>query len=163
MIGEGLPNPLKENGTDRHDGPLQLDVTDVRGGGTMDPLSNNSNHDVIPEEGGLQNPNRRDPPNFGVRGVNVECDIVRRVCKTHDMEAIMCKRKKRMWTKSSRTGLFGWRTTTSVQWTCPKTNCPQEPETDTDRIFSQIVGENLINNGIEHKAMIPGSDTEGIS
>ena len=76
---------------------------------------------------------------------------------------MMCKRKKRMWTKSMRTGLFGWRTTTSVQWTCPKNNCPQEPDTDTDRIFSQIVGENLIKHGIEHEAMIPESDTEGIS
>ena len=76
---------------------------------------------------------------------------------------MMCKRKKKMWTKSSRTGLFGWRTTTSVQWTCPKNNCPQEPDTDTDRIFSQIVGENLIKHGIEHEAMIPESDTEGIS
>ena len=67
-----------------------------------------------------------------------------------------------MWTKSSKTGLFGWRTTTSVRWSCPiKKNTDEVPNT------SQTLGKNINENenlrGIEHEAILPGNMREEIS
>ena len=49
----------------------------------------------------------------------VECTVVRRKCIVHRVPAKMIKSKKSIWTKSGRTGLFGYKTRTSVQWQCP--------------------------------------------
>ena len=64
--------------------------------------------------------------NNDVRNVNNEemmnnekCVIVKRTCTTHGVKAKMTKLRKREWKKNGKTGLYGYRTTTSVKWKCP--------------------------------------------
>ena len=47
-----------------------------------------------------------------------QCTITRRMCRTQHIRAVMSKSKKKVWTKL-RTGLYAYRTQTSVQWMCP--------------------------------------------
>ena len=48
------------------------------------------------------------------------CVVVRRTCTVHGVKAKMSKTKRSVWT-----GLDGSRTITSVSWTCPFKNIPQ--------------------------------------
>ena len=48
-----------------------------------------------------------------------QCVIVKRSCTRHNIDAKMTKLKKKVWTKNPKTGLYGYRTRTSVLWECP--------------------------------------------
>ena len=56
-----------------------------------------------------------------------ECVIIKRNCSRHNLPALQKRTKKMVWTKIQNTGLYGYRTRTSVTWVCPSNN-PEVPE-----------------------------------
>ena len=61
-----------------------------------------------------------------------DCNIDRRKCTTHKVPALMTKTKKKVWTRIKKTGLFAFRTRSSVQW-----RCPLAPPSDDARVKSK--------------------------
>ena len=59
-------------------------------------------------------------PGLNIEKLKKECNIVKRICTEHGKEAILKKEKKRIWTKVKKTGLFGYRTVSSINWICPE-------------------------------------------
>ena len=66
----------------------------------------------------IENEDNNFEDNNGDKDSGEGCTITRRMCRTHNIRAVMSKRKKKVWTKL-RTGLYAYRTQTSVQWMCP--------------------------------------------
>ena len=76
------------------------------------------NHDVDVENVNVNDVGNVELAVESVKNV-VECTAVRRKCSLHRVPAKMIKSKKSIRIKSGRTGLFWYKTRTSVQWQCP--------------------------------------------
>ena len=56
-----------------------------------------------------------------------ECVVMKRSCIKHNLPAVQMRKKKTVWTKIKKSGLYGYRTRTSITWVCPSDN-PVGPE-----------------------------------
>ena len=48
-----------------------------------------------------------------------QCKMIGKHCKTHNIAAMRIKVRRTAWTHIKRTGLYRYRTTSSVLWRCP--------------------------------------------
>ena len=59
-------------------------------------------------------------------------------CKTHNIAAMRTKVRRTAWTYIKRTGLYGYRTTSSVLWRCPL--APPETTSKSNQNQNQEIG-----------------------
>ena len=139
--GRGVPDPLttENGGTDQQEG--RTNILEIREAAETPEIPDVDNI-VDRTDGGLnivdrgcenicenicrnicENENDTDT-NIG-NSVSRECNIVKKMCLEHGRGAILKKYKKRIWTKIKKTGLFGYRTVTSINWICPE--APTQP------------------------------------
>ena len=67
-----------------------------------------------------------------------QCVIVKRSCTKHNIDARMTKLKKKVWTKNPKTGLYGYRTRTSVLWECPTKHNPADLRSEQSTLRGEI-------------------------
>ena len=116
----GLNKPLGSilEGTDTRTEPLIIDEVkkSFGGGGLSENDLDQSNADPV---GNLVSTNNEDSEAHMTSGGEEICAVVRKKCVRHNLSAVVRKTKKQVWAKSKRTGLYSFRTTTSVLWECP--------------------------------------------
>ena len=118
--GRGGPNPLTTNndGTDTQEGGTDILVSKEA---AVIPNVDNIVDSVDEEYENMSNVDRkceniRENENI----CDNICNIVKRICTEHGKKALLKKEKKRIWTKVKKTGLFGYRTVSSINWICPE-------------------------------------------
>ena len=155
----GLNKPLGSilEGTDTRTEPLLVDEVkkSVGGGGLPENDLDLSNPDPV---GNLVNTSNEDCEAH-IRGGGEEiCTVVRKKCVRHNLSAVVRKTKKQVWAKSKRTGLYSFRTTTSVLWECPIKISQMEGPQKT-----QFLGTDVMDQGNSLEAVNCDQISERIS
>ena len=135
--GRGVPDPLTTNndGTDTQEGGTDILVSKEA---AVIPNVDNIVDSVDEEYENMSNVDRKcgnirenenicdnicqkeKGPELNIEKLKKECNIVKRICTEHGKKALLKKEKKRIWTKVKKTGLFGYRTVSSINWICPE-------------------------------------------